>query len=107
MSSHDEDAKELQPTFAQGYKLGEKKTVDEYAELDKGDESLNRWKASLGIGAEAPEASAKPSGPGVTVTELFLESPTLPPGHSIKFDLNNAGAHKDKVVNIKEDVEYK
>lgn len=32
-----------------GYKVGQKKTVDEYQELDAGDESLNRWKESLGL----------------------------------------------------------
>jgi Rho GDP-dissociation inhibitor len=35
----------------EGYKLGEKKSVAEYAQLDAEDESLARWKASLGIGA--------------------------------------------------------
>ena len=41
-----------------GYKLGAAKTVEEYAQLDSADESLNRWKASLGIvpGGAAPAA---------------------------------------------------
>jgi Rho GDP-dissociation inhibitor len=34
-----------------GYKLGEKKTAEELAALDAEDESLAKWKASLGIGA--------------------------------------------------------
>lgn len=31
--------------------MGEKKTAEELAALDAGDESLAKWKASLGIGA--------------------------------------------------------
>jgi len=32
-----------------GFKVGEKKTLDEYHKLDQEDEALNRWKASLGL----------------------------------------------------------
>lgn len=38
--------------FHQGYKPTAAKTVDEYAKLDANDESLARWKASLGITGE-------------------------------------------------------
>lgn len=52
---------ELRPTQTEGYKIGEKKSVNEYAQLDANDESLNRWKASLGIGAGgAPGDPSKP-----------------------------------------------
>jgi len=44
----------------QGYKLTAVKTTDEYAQLDAGDESLARWKASLGI---VPGASGDTNGP--------------------------------------------
>jgi len=50
-SQHHEDEDDLQPTFHAGYKLGEKKTAEELAALDAEDESLAKWKASLGIGA--------------------------------------------------------
>ena len=33
----------------QGYKPTAAKSIDEYKKLDAGDESLARWKASLGI----------------------------------------------------------
>lgn len=47
----------------QGYKPTAAKTADEYAKLDAEDESLARWKASLGI---VPGASnADTSGPKV------------------------------------------
>jgi hypothetical protein len=47
-----------------GYKLGEKKTTEELAALDAGDESLAKWKASLGIGAGG-SAHVSASGPQV------------------------------------------
>jgi len=47
-----------------GYKLGEKKTAEELAALDAEDESLAKWKASLGIGAGG-SAHAPVEGPQV------------------------------------------
>lgn len=43
---------DLMPEDQTGYKVGEKKTLDEYAKLDAEDESLAKWKASLGISTE-------------------------------------------------------
>ncbi|KAG8885951.1 hypothetical protein FRB98_001518 [Tulasnella sp. 332] len=102
-----EDEAELQPTFAAGYKLGEKKTVDQYASLDANDESLAKWKASLGItgaGAAAPERS----GPKITILALFLRSPSLG-DRTIELDLSTEAAIASLAknpVNIKEGVEY-
>ncbi|WEW60911.1 rho GDP dissociation inhibitor [Emydomyces testavorans] len=48
---HDDD---LNPTKTEGFKVGEKKTVEEYQKLDANDESLNRWKASLGLSGGTP-----------------------------------------------------
>ena len=48
-----------------GYKLSAAKSMDEYAKLDEEDESLSRWKASLGIG---PGAAGSRIGPPVTMT---------------------------------------
>lgn len=53
MADHDE---ELAPTATPGYKAGEKKTLEEYQKLDEGDESLKKWKESLGIGKVAGPA---------------------------------------------------
>ena len=51
-----------------GYKLNAKKlTPQELAELDKEDESLQRWKASLGITQDAA-AGADASGPKVRLS---------------------------------------
>lgn len=43
-----------------GYKVGAQKTAEEYAQLDAEDESLARWKASLGIVPGATDAAAGP-----------------------------------------------
>jgi len=106
MSTHDEQD-DLKPTATPGFKLGAAKTAAELASLDAEDESLARWKASLGIvpGATAAEAS----GPKVTVLTLELDSPTLPAGKSIVIDLKDpsklADLKKNPVI-IKEGVEY-
>lgn len=47
MTDHHED--DLAPTQTTGYKPGEKKSLQEYQTLDAGDESLNKWKESLGL----------------------------------------------------------
>ncbi|KAG8898471.1 hypothetical protein FRB99_007423 [Tulasnella sp. 403] len=113
-----DEADDLKPTFAEGFKLGEKKasrllytspaTVDQYAQLDANDESLARWKASLGItpGGAVPAGS----GPKVTVLSLTLISASLPAGRTISLDLTNSDVVtglKDKPVTIKEGIEYK
>lgn len=48
--THDHDD-ELQPEHTEGFKVGVKKTIDEYQKLDQNDESLRKWKESLGLGA--------------------------------------------------------
>jgi len=98
-----EDQEELQPTITPGYKPGAAKSADEYANLDAGDESLARWKASLGI---VPGSGTPASGPKVTVLTLELHSPTLPPGRKIVFDLAKLDDTKKIPIIIKEGVEY-
>ncbi|KZO92143.1 rho GDP-dissociation inhibitor [Calocera viscosa TUFC12733] len=97
---HHDDA-DLQPTFAEGYKPGEKKTLDAYRELDKEDESLARWKASLGIANNMPTEA---SGPKVTVLSLTLTSPTL--DTPIIMSLADHTDFKTNPVTIKEGVDY-
>jgi Rho GDP-dissociation inhibitor len=43
-----------------GYKPAAGKTVDEYRELDAGDDSLARWKASLGLDGAAGGDTSQP-----------------------------------------------
>ncbi|KAI5829846.1 E set domain-containing protein [Schizophyllum commune Tattone D] len=104
MSADDQD--ELKPSMTPGYKLGQAKSADEYAKMDAEDESLARWKASLGI---VPGAAGDASGPKVTVLTLELMSPTLPAGKAISFDLSNparVAELKKTPITIKEGVEY-
>jgi len=106
MPAHD-DQEDLAPSTTAGYKPGAAKTAEEYAKLDAEDESLARWKASLGIVPGAPDAAA--SGPKVTVLTLELDSPTLPHGRNILLNLKDAAAlakTKSDPIIIKEGVEY-
>ncbi|KAF2265825.1 rho-gdp dissociation inhibitor [Lojkania enalia] len=41
---------ELAPETTAGFKVGEKKSMNEYHQLDANDESLRKWKESLGLG---------------------------------------------------------
>ncbi|KAF1992703.1 E set domain-containing protein [Amniculicola lignicola CBS 123094] len=44
---------ELAPEQTEGFKVGQKKTIEEYNQLDQNDESLRKWKESLGISANS------------------------------------------------------
>jgi Rho GDP-dissociation inhibitor len=106
MMSTTEDQEELKPTTTPGYKPGAAKSAAEYAKLDAEDESLARWKASLGI---VPGAGPAAVGPRVTVLTLELGSPTLPAGKTIVFDLKDLARLADtkkNPISIKEGVEY-
>ncbi|ODN83471.1 hypothetical protein L202_01608 [Cryptococcus amylolentus CBS 6039] len=102
MSDHHED--ELAPSKTEGYKLGQSKTVAELAALDHEDESLQRWKQSLGIGAAAGAGGEKKA----ILKSLFLTSPTL--HHPISIDLTQSKDQlaqlKKEPLTIKEGVEY-
>ncbi|GAA6060997.1 hypothetical protein JCM10212_000683 [Sporobolomyces blumeae] len=95
---------DLAPTETAGYKIGEKKSLAEYNELDKEDESLQKWKRSLGLGAAAGSAA---DGPNVSMLALKLVSPSRP--EPITIDLTNVEALKSlkkEPVVIKEGAEY-
>jgi len=108
MSAHDDhDHEDLLPTTTPGYKPSAAKTPDEYAKLDAEDESLARWKASLGVNAAAAVSA---TGPKVTVLTLELVSSTLPSGKTISLDLTDptkiAAETKKNPITIKEGIEY-
>ncbi|GAA5871459.1 hypothetical protein JCM8547_001348 [Rhodosporidiobolus lusitaniae] len=95
---------DLAPTETAGYKVGERKDLDEYAKLDAEDESLNKWKASLGLGAGV---GAKANGPNIECLVLSLTSASRPT--PIEFDLTNTAALGDlkkNPITIKEGAEY-
>lgn len=96
---------DLAPTQTAGYQIGQKKTLEEYAELDKDDESLAKWKASLGVGTGASNASA---GPRIEMISLSLVAESRAAG-PIVLDLSNPtelAALKKNPVTIKEGSEY-
>ncbi|KAL7410488.1 immunoglobulin E-set, partial [Mrakia frigida] len=93
---------DLTPSQTAGYKVGQEKTLAELANLDAEDESLQRWKASLGLAAGASAGVKK-----VIPQTLYLESPSL--HKALVLDLTNAAALADlkkNPISIKEGVEY-
>lgn len=103
------DNDELKPSVTEGYKVGEKKSVAEYANLDAEDESLARWKASLGIGAAA--ASGSIGDPSDKRTVVILELALLIDGRpDVVINLDTPGAVKNlekKPFQIFEDTVYR
>ncbi|CAG8522282.1 17642_t:CDS:2 [Cetraspora pellucida] len=97
------DQDELAPSQTPGYRVGEKKTIDEYASMDSTDESLNRWKASLGLGKSAgPQDDTRK----VIILQLALE---VPGREDVVLDLSSKDALenvKSTPFVIKEGVEY-
>lgn len=89
----------------EGFKVGEKKTLDEYQKLDQEDEALNRWKASLGLGTGT--SLSNPNDPRKCIIQsLALEIQGRP---DIKIDLTTPGALeslKSKPFIIKEGCRY-
>jgi len=47
-------ADDLQAERTPGFKVGEKKTLDEYHKLDADDDAMKRYKESLGLGNGTP-----------------------------------------------------
>lgn len=104
MSAEDD----LVPETVQGYNVGEKKTIAEYTKLDAEDESLAKWKASLGI-TDAPSVPVKPGdNRTVVITEIGLNFPdqNIP---SISYNLEDANGNtlnKEVKFSIKEKLVY-
>jgi len=89
MSSNDN---ELIPESTEGFKVGEKKTIDEYQKMDANDESLQRYKESLGLGSGGKDLS-DPSDPRhCIILSLAMTSPGRNP---VIIDLSTPGAEKD------------
>ncbi|KAI8580160.1 hypothetical protein K450DRAFT_238457 [Umbelopsis ramanniana AG] len=99
---HEED--ELAPTQTAGYKVGEKKSLQEYETLDANDESLKKWKASLGLG----QAAAPTDDPRrVVVLGIALE---VAGRTDVTVDLSTPNAleqARSHPFTIKEGVEYR
>ncbi|KAF2152534.1 E set domain-containing protein [Myriangium duriaei CBS 260.36] len=104
MASHPDD--DLSAEQTEGFKVGEKKTIDEYQKLDQNDESLRKWKESLGIGSGNTIGDA--SDPRTCIIlSLGLEVEGRP---DIVIDLSSPGALeqlKSKPFTIKESATFR
>jgi len=97
---------DLAPDKTEGFKVGEKKTLDEYQKLDQEDEALNKWKKSLGL--LGGTSISDPNDPRrCIIHSLALEVEGRP---DITLDLSSAGALetlKSKPFTIKEGAKYR
>jgi len=105
-TEHHDDDHELVPEQTEGFKVGEKKTIDEYQQLDQNDESLRKWKESLGLGTG--NTISDPNDPRkVIIFSLGLEIEGRP---DVVIDLNTKNALaelKEKPFTIKEGATFR
>ncbi|KAI9307522.1 rho-gdp dissociation inhibitor [Cunninghamella echinulata] len=102
MADHEDD---LVPTQTAGYTPGEKKSLAEYNNLDAGDESLKKWKESLGLGGSAAGPTDDPR--RVVVEQIALE---VAGRSDVVVDLSTPNAleqARSTPFTIKEGVEYR
>ncbi|CAO3631828.1 unnamed protein product [Mucor hiemalis] len=103
MTEHIED--DLAPTQTTGYKPGEKKSLQDYQTLDAQDESLNKWKQSLGLNNSAAGPHDDPRRVIVEYIALEVEGRS-----DVMVDLSTKEAvdqAKNAPFTIKEGVEYR
>ncbi|PKS09285.1 hypothetical protein jhhlp_003899 [Lomentospora prolificans] len=103
MASHDDDT---MPEETQGYKLTQpKQSLADYQNMDSNDESLQRYKESLGLGGGTDISD--PNDPRVCIIlALTMESPGRDP---VRIDLSQPGSElalKDKPFKIKEGAKF-
>ncbi|KAJ5279342.1 Rho GDP-dissociation inhibitor [Penicillium angulare] len=90
---------DLVASKTEGFKVGEKKTLDEYNKLDADDEAMVRWKASLGLDAEQ---IGQPGDPHCIIKSLALR---VKGRDDVTIDLSSPeslASLKDKPFTIKE-----
>ena len=107
MASKEDD---LVPETVEGYVVGEKKTIEEYTKLDAEDESLAKWKASLGLNVDSEAYPVKAGDKRrVVVIEMALVFPDQPHLAPIVINLEDAQGNeikKDLKFEIKEKSVY-
>ncbi|KAG9235822.1 immunoglobulin E-set [Amylocarpus encephaloides] len=102
-SSNDQ---ELLPDQTEGFKVGEKKTLDEYSKLDADDEAMQRYKQSLGLGGTGKDLSDPNDPRHCIILSLTMDSEGRPP---TTIDLAAKGSEstlKDNPFKIKEGVKF-
>ncbi|CAO3594173.1 unnamed protein product [Absidia cylindrospora] len=101
---HDED---LLPSQTAGYTPGQKKSLAEYNNLDAQDESLKKWKESLGLGNDAAVPAPNDDPRRVVVEQIALE---VAGREDVVVDLSTPSAlenAKSTPFTIKEGIEYR
>jgi len=92
------------PEQTEGFKVGEKRTIDEYQKMDANDESLQRYKESLGLGSAT---LGDPNDPRhCIILSLTMDSADRDP---VTIDLSQPGAVdtlKEKPFKIKEGAKF-
>ncbi|KAG1149409.1 hypothetical protein G6F37_003174 [Rhizopus arrhizus] len=86
---------ELAPTQTTGYKPGEKKSLQEYQNLDAQDESLKKWKESLGLNNAAHATGPSDDTRRVVVEHIALE---IEGREDVIVDLSTPGKVQHDVV---------
>lgn len=98
--------RELLPEQTEGFKVGEKKTITEYQNLDADDEAMQRYKKSLGLGGDGKDLSDPNDSRHCIILSLTMDSPGRPP---VTIDLSQKGSEltlKDKPFKIKEGAKF-
>lgn len=90
-----------------GFKVGAKKSVQEYAALDANDESLNKWKRSLGLNLGEPLPVAAGDKRKVVILAMTLaiqgqdpvvvELENLAPGQKISFQIKEKSIYQLRI----------
>jgi len=105
MASANND-QELLPEQTEGFKVGEKKTMDEYHNMDAEDEAMQRYKQSLGLGGGGKDLSDPNDPRHCIILSLSMDSEGRPP---VTIDLSTKGSEatlKEKPFKIKEGAKF-
>ncbi|TVY30183.1 Rho GDP-dissociation inhibitor [Lachnellula hyalina] len=97
---------ELLPEQTEGFKVGEKKTMDEYHNMDAEDEAMQRYKQSLGLGGGGKDLSDPNDPRHCIILSLSMDSEGRPP---VTIDLSTKGSEatlKEKPFKIKEGAKF-
>lgn len=99
---------DLVPEQVEGYTVGEKKTIAEYTQLDAEDESLAKWKASLGLSGNSDAYPVKAGdNRKVVIVEMALHFPDQPKLEPIIINLEDADGNTIKGKEIKFNIKEK
>ncbi|KAK3837185.1 MAG: immunoglobulin E-set [Linnemannia elongata] len=101
--SHQHDDDDFGPSENSNYKVGQKKSLNDYQNLDADDEALRRWKESLGVASTGVSKLDDPH--NVVVLQLALEVTGRP---DVILDLTKSEEElKKHSFTIKEGIEYR